>query len=269
MATLNPINTATDTPSSAADKTNANELAINAEVEVNNAKVSYPTADSDKVALISVTQSVDLDTMESDIATNNAKVSNATHTGDVTGSTALTVEATAISGKTSVGSLAGTEEVLVNESGTLKKTTTQDIADLGGGGGGSALSLYILAGGTTVSASSVFGITESYDGIGITNTSGVLTLPAGTFLIELTNHAWDLVTNLTAIRINSTEIDRYEVSSDASDPSSACVNYSFVQTEASSFTLDLYNPSSNPATYESDNTSNTTQGVIVKITKLA
>ena len=29
--------------------------------------------------------------MESDIATNNAKVSNATHTGDVTGATTLTI----------------------------------------------------------------------------------------------------------------------------------------------------------------------------------
>jgi hypothetical protein len=29
--------------------------------------------------------------MESNIATNNAKVTNATHTGDVTGSTALTI----------------------------------------------------------------------------------------------------------------------------------------------------------------------------------
>ena len=40
---------------------------------------------------ISVTQAVDLDTMESNIATNNAKVTNATHTGEVTGSGALTI----------------------------------------------------------------------------------------------------------------------------------------------------------------------------------
>lgn len=70
-----------------------------------------------------------------DVVANTAKVTNATHTGDVTGATALTVSPTAISGKTAVGSLVGTEEVLVNEAGTLKKTTTQAIADLGGGGG--------------------------------------------------------------------------------------------------------------------------------------
>ncbi len=49
-------------------------VAANSAVAANTAKVSYPTADSTKVAFISVTQAVDLDTMESDIATNNAKV---------------------------------------------------------------------------------------------------------------------------------------------------------------------------------------------------
>ena len=63
-------------------------------------------------------------------------VSNATHTGEVTGSTTLTVDPTAISNKSLKSSLAGTEEVLINDAGTLKKTTAQDIADLGGGGGG-------------------------------------------------------------------------------------------------------------------------------------
>jgi hypothetical protein len=63
-------------------------------------------------------------------------------TGDVTagpgnGSQAATIQSTAISGKTTA-TLVGTEEVLVNDSGTLKKTTAQDIADLGGGGGGMA-----------------------------------------------------------------------------------------------------------------------------------
>jgi len=49
-------------------------VAANSAVAANTAKTSYPAADSTKVAFISVTQAVDLDTMESDIATNNAKV---------------------------------------------------------------------------------------------------------------------------------------------------------------------------------------------------
>jgi len=89
----------------------------------NTAKNTYPSGDSTKVGHISVTQAVNLDTMESDIATNNAKVgitgtqasditannakisytdasavaantakvTNATHTGEVTGSGVLTI----------------------------------------------------------------------------------------------------------------------------------------------------------------------------------
>ena len=43
-------------------------------ITANTAKNSYPSADATKVGFISVTQAVDLDTLESDVATNNAKV---------------------------------------------------------------------------------------------------------------------------------------------------------------------------------------------------
>lgn len=43
-------------------------------IATNNAKVTYPSADAAKVAHLSVTQAVDLDTIESNVATNNAKV---------------------------------------------------------------------------------------------------------------------------------------------------------------------------------------------------
>lgn len=141
----------TDVPSGAVfTDTIYDDTAIQAEVDLNTAKNTYPSADSAKVAHLSVTQAVDLDQMESDITINNAKISytdsaavalntakvtNATHTGEVTGSGTLTIDPTAISGK-STATLDGTEEVLVNDGGTLKKATTQDIADLGGGGGG-------------------------------------------------------------------------------------------------------------------------------------
>lgn len=63
----------------------------NTAVLANTAKNSYPTGDAAKVGFITITQAVNLDTIESDTVANNAKVSNATHTGDVTGSTALTI----------------------------------------------------------------------------------------------------------------------------------------------------------------------------------
>jgi len=50
-----------------------------------------------KTDFITVTQAVNLDTIESDTTTNNAKVSNATHSGDVAGSTTLTIQNNAVS----------------------------------------------------------------------------------------------------------------------------------------------------------------------------
>jgi hypothetical protein len=55
-----------------------------ADIVTNNAKVSYPSTDSTKVGFISITQDVDLDTIESDVATNNAKVGiTAQQTSDI------------------------------------------------------------------------------------------------------------------------------------------------------------------------------------------
>lgn len=62
---------------------------------------SAVAAHTTELGYISVTQAVDLDQMESDVATNNAKVSNATHTGEVTGDTSLTLDKTAISNRSS------------------------------------------------------------------------------------------------------------------------------------------------------------------------
>lgn len=64
------------------------------------------------------------------VTANTAKVTNATHTGDVTGGTNLTVSSTAISGRTLITGVGGME-VLVNDAGTLKKV---DLSDLIGGG---------------------------------------------------------------------------------------------------------------------------------------
>jgi len=47
---------------------------IATDVAANTAKVTYPSADSTKVAFISVTQAVDLDQMETDIGVNNSKL---------------------------------------------------------------------------------------------------------------------------------------------------------------------------------------------------
>ena len=108
--------------------------------------VNLDTMESDIVAIetktdnISVSQAVNLDTMESDIGVNNAKVgitgsqasaiiantakvTNANHTGDVTGSGALIAQAAIISGKTALtgANLTDTDEFLINDAGALKR----------------------------------------------------------------------------------------------------------------------------------------------------
>ena len=101
-----------------------------------NAGLMAPTQFT-KLSNINVTQVVDLDTIESDTVTNNAKVSNATHTGDVTGATALTVDKTAITSKAAVTPV-GADYILISDtsdSGNLKKSLISDLPGGGGGGG--------------------------------------------------------------------------------------------------------------------------------------
>jgi len=56
-------------------KNNTLASTLETNVDANTAKNSYPSGDATKVGHISVTQAVDLDTMESNISTNNSKVS--------------------------------------------------------------------------------------------------------------------------------------------------------------------------------------------------
>lgn len=72
---------------------NLTAASIKTQYESNTNTNAYTDAEAAKVGFITVTQAVDLDTIESDTTTNNAKVTNATHTGDVTGDAALTIGA--------------------------------------------------------------------------------------------------------------------------------------------------------------------------------
>ena len=90
------------------------------------------SAEKTKLGFITVTQSVDLDVIESDTVINNAKVTNATHTGEMTGATVLTADKTLITNKSSVAAAVGDSLLIsdVSDSGNLKQTTVQDILNL-------------------------------------------------------------------------------------------------------------------------------------------
>ncbi len=71
-----------------------------------------------------------------EIVANTAKVTNATHTGDVTGATALAAQSVMITGQSAVTAV-GTDYVLISDtsdSGNLKKALVSDFS--GGSGGG-------------------------------------------------------------------------------------------------------------------------------------
>jgi hypothetical protein len=61
-----------------------------------------------KLTQITVNQPVNLDTMESDIAVNNAKISNATHTGEVTGAGFLTISSDVVDNQNLTNMATGT-----------------------------------------------------------------------------------------------------------------------------------------------------------------
>jgi hypothetical protein len=91
------------------------------------------STDFTKLSFLSITQAVNLDTLESDTVLNNAKVSNATHTGEVTGSTVLTLDKTSLTGKVTV-TADPLDYVLLSDtsdSGNLKKAL---VSDFGGSG---------------------------------------------------------------------------------------------------------------------------------------
>jgi hypothetical protein len=69
-----------------------------------------------------------------------------------TGATSIHAAITAATSKTT---LAGTEEVWINDAGATKKTTTQDIADLGGGGGGGKVAQVVYTEDATINISNV------------------------------------------------------------------------------------------------------------------
>jgi hypothetical protein len=116
-----------------------------------------------KTDYITITQPVDLDQIETDTTTNNAKVSNATHTGEVIGSTSLTIDPVAISGKTGVTPASGDYLLLWDATDSLLKKA--DVATLINGSYGdvtgpasstdTALALFSGTGGKTLINSSI------------------------------------------------------------------------------------------------------------------
>jgi hypothetical protein len=70
------------------------------------------------------------------VSANTSKVSNATHTGQVTGATALALGITAITAQPAAGALIGADSFIVNDGGTLSEITATQMAAFFGAGAG-------------------------------------------------------------------------------------------------------------------------------------
>ena len=88
------------------DETTKGIIEISTQVETD-----AGTDDTKAITPLKLEQS---DLVQTTVAANTAKVTNATHTGEVTGSGALTVDKTAISNKTLVTAAAG-DHVLITD----------------------------------------------------------------------------------------------------------------------------------------------------------
>jgi hypothetical protein len=107
------------------DETTKGIIEISTQVETD-----AGTDDTKAITPLKLEQS---DLVQTTVAANTAKVTNATHTGEVTGSDALTVDKTAISNKTLVTAAAGDHVLITDATDTdnLKKVNVSDF--LGGG----------------------------------------------------------------------------------------------------------------------------------------
>lgn len=126
----------------AGEKTKLGHINVTQSVDLD-AIETNSNASKVKTDFITITQAVNLDTLESDTATNNAKISNATHTGEVTGATALTITNDAVTnaklsnmanatikGRATAGT-GDPEDLTASQVKTLLAITNTDVSWLG------------------------------------------------------------------------------------------------------------------------------------------
>ncbi len=85
--------------------------------------LTYDGSDLDITGNITLTGNVDGINIAVDVPANTAKVTNATHTGQVTGATALALDVTAITAQPASGAIATGDTIITNDGGVLSEAT--------------------------------------------------------------------------------------------------------------------------------------------------
>ena len=85
--------------------------------------LTYDGVALDITGNITLTGTVDGIDIATDVAANTAKVTNATHTGQVTGATALALDVTAITAQPASGAIVAADTIITNDGGVLSEAT--------------------------------------------------------------------------------------------------------------------------------------------------
>ncbi len=117
--------------------------------------------------------------LRSEVTANNAKVTNATHTGEVTGSGVLTVDKTAISNKTLVTAVAG-DHVLVGDASDSDALKKVNVSDFLGGGTDSVMLEFSNVNGNALADSGDYFISTGSTMGNTVNSSVPMPVPTGT-----------------------------------------------------------------------------------------
>ena len=163
----------------------------------NTAKNSYPSADATKVSYITVTQAVDLDTLESDVATNNAKVGITTQQADEIAANTLKTGITAQQASDITANNAKVSMVLGTIAGTALEGDT-DLLQLG------TTATTALAGNTTtITAQQATDITTNNSKVGITTQQAADIVTNNAKVGITTQQASDITANNAKISFDS------------------------------------------------------------------
>lgn len=115
-----------------------NVLAAGAVVQILNNGTGNALDVGGDIAVSGTVDGIDLQLLNTAVGLNTAKVTNATHTGQVTGATALSLAVSAITAQPASGAIVDADTFLINDGGVLSEATAAQLKTyIGGGVGGS------------------------------------------------------------------------------------------------------------------------------------
>lgn len=103
-------------------------LVSSGDIDMTLGNLTLTNGNLDVTGNIIVSGTVDGIDIATDVAANTLKVTNATHTGQVTGATALALDVTAVTAQPASGVIIGADTIIINDGGVLSEATMDQVA---------------------------------------------------------------------------------------------------------------------------------------------